>query len=261
MDEIFEDSLDFDGWNSDREMIIVPSVKNIHKELIEQALTLQINNSFSSASDYVETFNEQIESLLQEENTSIEDNASIRTSCLDFYCEVINLISDKFDLDADADTIRDKGYEFCKNACEAMYSFFIIRYKKNIKNIYSGFIIKNIKHIVAELESCRKKKDVTTVSIKKKVADSNMALIISNLDYAIGYVSALDLTMLEFIQYLNLDRYDIDMINNLMLLSIINSGYQDTYFAPIKKSYHDEAYDELTSSILKALYKNTKNKK
>ena len=70
LDENFEDSLDFDGWNSDREMIIVPSVKNIHKELIEQALTLQINNSFSSASDYVETFNEQIESLLQEENTN-----------------------------------------------------------------------------------------------------------------------------------------------------------------------------------------------
>ena len=254
--------LDLETEDLDRELVLVPEIKNVHRELIKESILLQISEAFSSSADYVETFNEQIESTLEEQGVDIETcSGSVRSACLDFYCEVMNAISDEFSLDCDLDTIRDKGFDYCKNACEAMYSFFIIRRKKNIKNMYVGFILKNMKNIVSEYEAYKKKKDVTTVSIKKKVPDSNMALILSNIDQIIGHVSSLDLDMLDMIKYLNMDKFDNEVINELMELSLINSAYQSIYFEPMQKSYQDEAYDEISVSIQKSLSKNIKNKK
>ena len=84
----------YDGADFETEAIIIPTVKGIHRELLEENIKNQIENPFTSSTNYVETFNSQISDIIDEEE--IEDGSdamkAINNERISFYASVIDLV-------------------------------------------------------------------------------------------------------------------------------------------------------------------------
>ena len=256
----------YDGADFETEAIIIPTVKGIHRELLEENIKNQIENPFTSSTNYVETFNSQISDIIDEEE--IEDGSdamkAINNERISFYASVIDLVDNAFRLECDIDTIMDKNVEEIGDICEALYDFFITKRKKNIKNMMLNYILRNRIEICDALDILRKKKDVTTVGVGKAVEDPQFALLITNVQEVLRYVKSLDISMEGMIEYVDLDLYNNELVGSLMEMGVIRSDFQARYFAPLW-GYQDCDYDDIIAKIVhgfeKAYRKKVKKEK
>jgi len=255
----------YDGADFETEAIIIPTVKGIHRELLEENIKNQLENPFVSTTNYVETFNMQIKDIIDEdEDISSDAIKAINNERISFYAEVIGLIDEAFRLECDTDTIMEKDVEEIGDICEAMYDFFITKRKKNIKNMMLNYILRNRDDICDTLDILRKKKDVTTVAVGKAIDDPQFALLITNVQEVLRYVKSLDIAMEDMIEYVDLDLYNNELMGSLMAMGIIRGDFQARYFAPLW-GYQDCDYDDIIAKIVhgfeKAYRKKAKKEK
>ena len=245
--------MSFEGSDFNTEIVELPYLKNLHKELIQENIKFQIDRPFENKADFEEVFSEQIEETLNMDGIDDDGIRQVKSERDSFYSEIIELISQKYSLECDIETVIDKGPSQLKDCCEAMYSFFIIKYKKNIRNFFVNYITRNRKSIINYLDQMKKKKDVTSISLKKKIIDPDTALIIANLPDVIEYIKSLDMDMLNVLSYLNQDNFNIDYIDNLMKTSVMNCNFQCEYLSPIFDNDQNGDYDDIMSSIQRGL--------
>ena len=250
----------FDGEDFETEMIILPKIKDLHKSLLEEDIREQIRNPFESKVDCVETFNQQVEETKNDEDVEEDDLKKIDEEAISFYLGVIREIDSAFHLECDMEGIAEKNIDDIRDICEAMYGFFVMKRKKNIKNMMLNYIIENIDTISKSLEYLKKKKDVTSQNTKNLVDDSSFSLIIANLQEVLRYIKNEDNDMLYMIEYLDLAKFNNFKIKELMMASTIISGFQELYFAPLF-SYQDSNYDDIIAKIEHGIFKAAKKKK
>ena len=241
------------------ELVLLPDLKNLHEELISENIKEQIKNPFDIKTNFVEMFSESFVSALESQDLDSDSKKKIISEAKAFYINTINLIDEKFDLECDTETFCEQ-IATLKDYCEAMYWFFVIKYKKNAKNIMVKYIIKNKKSICNNLEYFKKKKDVTTVSLKRKISDVDTTLLVSNLPEVLDYIKSLDIPMDKLITYLNLDNYYIGIINSLINNCIIRSDFQYNYLSALYEGQQDINYDDILTSIQRGLVENLKIK-
>lgn len=244
----------YDAEDLDSEMVLIPQIQDLHVSLIQEDIKMQIENPFESGNDFVEAFNEQCEDALEEDDYSDDVMKRVNEERIKFYIDVIELISDKFHLDCDLDTIADKRVDLIDDICSAMYSFFVLKRKKNIKNMMLNYILEHEDQIAESLEYLKSKKDVVTVETRTKLEDENLSMFLANIQSVLRYVKSLNNSMDEMIQYTNLELFNNAMIQSLLENAVINCNFQELYFAPLF-SYQDTIYDEIVSKIENGIVK------
>lgn len=247
----------YEGENFETELVFIPAIKDLHRTLLEEDIKQQLSDPFDANVNCVETFNQQVEEILSGEDIDSDDAKIIRGEKLSFYTGIIELISDKYHLECDTETIAAKNLEEVSDICEAMYTFFVLKLKKNIKNMMLNYIMSNKKEICKSLDFLRKKKDVTTMSLRKKIEDPDISTIASNIQEVLNYIKSLDINMDEMIKYIDLDLYNNSAVNDLMLSSIIRSNFQVFYFSNLW-GFQDCNYDDIISKIVNGLIKSMK---
>lgn len=244
----------YDAEDMDSEMILLPQIQNMRLSLIEENIRIQVENPFESHSNFVEAFNQQCEEALQEDDYDEDVIKRVDEEKLRFYIEVIDLISNKFQLDCDIDSISEKPVDEVSDICSALYNFFIIKRKKNIKNIMLGYILEHEEQISESLEYLKRKKDVVTTETRTKLEDENLSMFLANIQRVLYYIKSLDLSMDELIQYTGLEIYNNAIIDELLKNATIKSNFQELYFAPLF-TYQDVIYDEIISKIESGIIK------
>lgn len=248
----------YEGVNYDTEMVILPAIKNLHRTLLEEDIKLQLQNPFDSTVNCVKSFEEQVTEALKEEELDSDDIRTIKAELVSFYSSIIELISEKYQLECDTESLAgSKNIEELGDICEAMYSFFVLKLKKNIKNSLLNYILENRDEIATALDYLKKKKDVTTISLRKKIEDPDASMIVSNIVEVVGHIKSLDISMDKMIQYLDIDLYNNSIINDLMTDCVIRSDFQALYYAPLS-GFQDCNYDDIIAKISNGVIKASK---
>lgn len=238
----------YDAEDLDSELILIPQIQDLHTSLIQEDIRMQVENPFESNNDFVEAFNQQCEEALMDDDYTDDVVKRVNEERIKFYVDVIELISDKFKLDCDVDTIAEKRVDVIDDICSAIYSFFVLKRKKNIKNMMLNYILEHEDEIAESLDYLKRKKDVVSVETKTKLEDENLSMFLANIQAVLRYVKSLDNSMDEMIQYTNLELFNNAMVQELLENAVISAHFQELYFAPLF-SYQDTIYDEIVSKI------------
>ena len=248
----------YEDYEIDSEdMMEMPRIQEMHYEMINESIKDQIEDPFTSRTNFVEeyfeTINEQMEINGENPEVAYKLNSELESFCN----EVIDMIANKFGLDVD---VEEMNIIDLKNLTLAMYEFFIIRYPKNIKKFFVKFIINNKDLIKDALSEYSEKSDVVSTSLKNKLANPDMALIISNLRATIDYIIGLNLPLLDVFGVFNPERYDVYVISDA-IESMVISEEKHRFFYVLDDSdeSEDENFDNVYLSIEYSLLKKYKN--
>ena len=201
------------------ELIELPELQSIHRELIDESIKEQIEDPFDSTVDFVDEYFTLVNNQLDksEENPDIRDQ--IITDARQFCMDVLKMIDTKYDLDVNYEEIEDM------NLTE---------------------------------QGLKDKNDVVTTSMKSKLIDERAARIITNLRTVIGYIDDLDIDGLELLGYFNPDRYDVYVFTNAINDMIVSENFVTKFFKVLTSEYEDEHFSEVYISIESGLIKKFK---
>ena len=106
--------------------IEVSPLEQLSRELLDEFITIQIQQPFEMKTNFVENFTEEVE-LLMLNNAEDEDYLEqIKTEAISFYTSVINQINDRFYLDIDEDVMAGLDFNGARNLCDGLYGFFTV---------------------------------------------------------------------------------------------------------------------------------------
>ena len=249
----------YDDFEVDNgEILEIPELKNAHRELIDESIKEQINDPFDSTANFVDEFFTMVEKQLEKDSDNPDLQEEVTSDARRFCIEVIGMIDDKYNIDADTDTLEQMDFEDLKNLTYGLYDFFIVHYSKNLKKFFIKYIIQNIDTISEALQGYKDTNDVTTNSLKSKLTDERAAIIISRLRTVINYIDDLDIDGSELLGYFNPERYDIYILNVAIEEMTIGDDFVRKFFKTVVDEYEDDHYTEVFLSIQSGLIKKFK---
>ena len=249
----------YDDFEVDNgEILEIPELKNAHRELIDESIKEQIDDPFDSTANFVDEFFTMVEKQLDKDSDNPDLQEEVTSDARRFCIEVIGMIDDKYNIDADTDTLEQMDFEDLKNLTYGLYDFFIVHYSKNLKKFFIKYIIQNIDTISEALQGYKDTNDVTTNSLKSKLTDERAAIIISRLRTVINYIDDLDIDGSELLGYFNPERYDIYILNVAIEEMTIGDDFVRKFFKTVVDEYEDDHYTEVFLSIQSGLIKKFK---
>ena len=221
-------------------------------DLLKEQIKAQINNPLYTNVNYIETVVDKFRLLSDEYGDNEDAMKNINNFINDFFLFIINNIDERFGLDINVD--ESCPQEVMETGL-VLYNFLILRYKKNITRFLYKFIMKNKKRLVEEFES-NKKKDVTSISLKKKIKNKDDVLILSNLPYIINHILDLEIEPLDFLEYSS----SKNLYEGLYIITLIEEGnlignFVEKYLEVIKQERDvlDEVLADVKLKILKKM--------
>lgn len=236
----------------------LPNIEMIHTELIDELILDQVDDPFVSKTDYVTEYFDIISQQKEVNGNNPDVQYNLDMDAKKFCTEVIKLIDDKYDLDIDFERLDEYNLEQLHNVTEALYRFFVLQYGKNVKKFFVKFINKNITILYDAISSQSDRNDVITNSMKSKIRDSKVAIIISNLSSVIDYIIDLDLNGFDMLSLYNPDKYDIYILTELMTDFILPEDKFGLKFFDIVKDQSNEYYTDIYVAIESSLIKKFK---
>lgn len=215
-------------------------------DLVKENLRYQINDPLATNVNYIENVIDKFRELLNAYGEIDDARSNINALIVDFFGFIIKEIDEKFDLSIEVDY---NDIQETMEVGECLYKFFILRYKKNLTKFFYKYITKNKKKIVEEFDGEYKRKDVTSISLKKKIKNKDDVLIISNLPTIIKYIMDLEIEPAEFISYATNDSlYEGTYLNNFILQGRLLGNFVTDYLNLILQDY-DYVLDEIQTDI------------
>jgi len=221
-------------------------------ELIKENIREQISDPLSTNINYINTVTEKCDLLKKEYEDDEDAIKEINNSLLRFFIFIITEIDEKFDLSINYD---EDDVDEVVSLGEALYNFMILRYKKNISRFIYKFIIKNKKGLVEQFEKLAKKKDVTSISLKKQIKNKDDILLLSNMPSAIKYIMNLYIEPLDFLKYAADDElYEATFLRQMINTGNLTGNFVTKYLELIVDSYND-VLDEIQTDVRLKLMK------
>lgn len=228
--------------NTDLDLLLV----DMPLDLIKETIRDQINDPIESNVNYIESVLDKYKELVLAYGENQDTLVSIRAIIIDFFSFIIDRLSIRFDMSIQVDyndvneTIRIGS---------ALYNFLILSYKKNISKYITKFINKNKKSLVDQFEGNVKRKDVTSIAVRKKTKNKDDVAILSNLPNIIKYIMNLDIEPVDFLKYVSNDEnYEANIIKNQIVLGNITGNFAASYIAIINNEY-DYILDEVQTDV------------
>lgn len=147
-------------------------------------------------------------------------------------------------------TLEDEGEEEQKELIHYVYRYFIMNIRKNFVNFIYNYIEDRKDGICDSIE---KKKDVTSLSLKKNVTDENDITILSNLSEVISDILDEEFTIDDFFKYSRTDstELEIDFVNDKYENCEITGNFVPYYIKMIDEDLLVEIECKVRNKILK----------
>jgi hypothetical protein len=222
-------------------------------DLMKENLKCQIQDPLSTTSNYL--------NIIIEKYTVLKDNfdddevsmQKIKATMEDVFAYVLNLMDDTYELDLDEVYDFDDLLEMTDN----LYTFLILHFRSNVSNFFYEFIIENKKNLVDYYEKLGKKKDVTTLNLKKQIKSKDDIIILANLPSITNYIKNLYVEPLEFLNYItDDDNYEGKYVKDLILHNKLTGNFVNNYLNIIFDE-NDNVLDEIQVEIKIQLFSKT----
>jgi len=215
-------------------------------DLILASIEYQINNPLDVDADYCTIVFDKCAQVMQEFK-GIEDVERDMEEVLNKFClSVLNKLDDKFHFDINYEDLT--GYDIAKMTA-LLYKFFILRYRKNISRFIYNFIQKNKKMISEQFANDEKRKDVTTLVMKKMTKNKDDIRIIGNLPTVIKNILEMDHDPVDFMELAApVDLYYCEEIIKLLEDFTLSGNFTKAYLNTIIHQYTD-VVDEILIEV------------
>ncbi len=219
-----------------------------------ESILEQIDDPLSTNVNFIDVIVDKC-SLMKEQITDEDDIAKIDDSLRSFFGFVIEKINDRFDIGLDIEYIC--SLKDVVEIGEALYTYFILRYIKNISRFFTKYIKENKKEIVDYFND-NSKKDVSTLAYKKQIKNRDDLVIVTNLPSIIKYIIDLEVDIDIFIEL----SVPSDNFEGAVVKKLLDDGHIIGDFVPIYlescMDKHDYVMDEILTEIKMKFLKNIK---
>lgn len=181
-------------------------------ELVIEHIRSQMTKTYGSI-NYINPIQDKLNFVEEEYMDDPDTLFKVNEMRVLVFSEVASIIKEVFDVDVNIDYSNPK---FAEEVVSDLYSFFVVNVRKNTFKVLLNYIKENKKDIISALDLNKPKKDVTTMSVKKKLKTPDVK-IISNLYDVVDYIMGLEIEDAEFISYTRnesmLDLYNRGIIS------------------------------------------------
>lgn len=179
----------------------------------------------------------------EEEQIEMEE---FRDQFIHFMCDIFHRA-----LDIGLPDIEDKDKEEQEELIRFTYRFFITNIKKNFVNFILNYIDSHKKSLC---ENAQRKKDISSLSLKKEIDDVEDILILSNLSDVIDSILTDDkITVSEFIKYSDRKRpsFETIYIEEKYEDFSITGNFIEKYVSMLSDDFKVEIEQRVRNHILK----------
>lgn len=203
--------------------------------LLKENIRLQIEDPLSTRVNYIESVEDKIDMLIETYGDIPDTMDKINNLIIDIYSFIVTKVCERFNIGYNMDFSNP---EEVRSIAKAMYYYLIVRYKKNIFKYIMNYIAAHKKELAAEYGD--KKKDVTTIAVKRKIKNKEEAAIISNLPDIVNEVLTLYTDNDDFFNMTSgSSNYESNYLLDLFNQFTLNGDFANTYFNIILEEYED----------------------
>ena len=222
-------------------------------DLLKENILAQIDDPVANHVNYMETIITKCKIFKEQFSDDPDVVRQVDDSLYEFISFIINKINDRFDLGIDLNA----GFTYDDMIVygSAIYSYFILRYKKNITKFVINYINTHESNLI-EYYGDKNKKDVSTLVYKKQIKRPEMLPIITNLQSIINFIIGLDIEPIEFVELsMNGSNYEANVVKRLIDNNIITGDFVRMY-VDICIDDHEYIVDDIYTKIKTKLIKN-----
>lgn len=214
----------------------------------------QISDPISISVDYLTSLIDKCETVKDEYADNFDIVREINRKLSSIFYLIIKEMNSNFDLGMSL----DESDSDINKVSESLYKYLILGYSKNISRFIYRYMIKNKKHFISKLDKS-KKKDVTTLSLKKQQYRNKDEIgLISELPMIIKYIMSLEIEPIDFLGYISKgEYYDASIIKEAIECGQITGNFLPRYFSFIINE-HENVMDEILTNIKIKLIKKLK---
>lgn len=234
---------EFEPTPTDAEIFLSDEPINLLKQHIRAQFSDPMNYKFDYVGSYIESFRM---SVLQIETDDDENDLERMND--DFIRFLLNIF-DKY-LGLGFPDFEEKSYEDQLDILHMTYRYFIVNIKHNFSSFCLNYILRNKRELSDTLP---KKKDVSSLNLKRDGIDADDIVIVSNLYTIILNIIEQDHDVDEFI--LNSDvndpRLETDMMNEYYENFTVTGNFYPEYRKMLNTPFIKEIESKLRNKILK----------
>lgn len=220
--------------------------------LIKESISHQIRQPLSTRTNFVSSLEDIYYHADYLANGDEDRREELRNHAIKFFQYTLEEMNDVYELGYDIESIESPDVLISHTV--ALYNFLILRYKKNMCKFLYSYIKKNKKTLVELFKDVAKRKDITTISLKKKYKNKENILLVSNLSTIIKYILSLEIDAYDFILYAEGDEYyEGSVVLELAESQVISDNFTNYYKTLIIDEYEsvlDEIQNEVKIKIL-----------
>lgn len=260
---------DFEYITDEDDIVHTSALKELSNDLITEGLKSEVDNPYMSHVDFLEQFEEEYEfqmADLDEADDIYQDNKDIAR---DFYLRVLFMLDDRFHLEIDEEQVGAISLEGLKNMTEGLYTFFILKYRKNISKYLIRLVIDNedsladaLNQSVKEMLKQKNYDDTVTYSSwTRKVENIRYGSILASVNEVIATVKNIDIDPKDFIEFFNTEKFEVASVEYAIDHMIITGDFVP-YFLDVVfgDDVQNDIYDDIVGEVQHALYKRYKKK-
>lgn len=222
-------------------------------DIIKENVKSQIEDPLVFISNQCDEVYETIDEAMEEFGHIDEYREELNEMKEDFSIFILREMDNKFNLGVDFENIGDfEIHDIAKNC----YDFFVVNLNENISNFLLNYILNNKSSLCEMFDDEYRRKDVTTINMKKITKNKDDVLILSNLNSVINNVLDLEHFPEDFME-LSVEPGEYigtcvaDYVNSFK----IAGNFVFNVLNEVKYS-HNDVIDELVSNITLYLIEN-----
>jgi hypothetical protein len=235
-------------------------LEELSQDLLSESIKYQIQNPFSSKTNLLQEFIDEYDETAEWLDGNDEATYTNNNIAMNFYVSVIKMIDEKFKLDIDYTTIESLNVDGLRNLTEGLYTFFIIKYEKNVAKYLTGLILDFKDTIIDNLDKDGLDTDsVSYVSYKRKLTNPKDVYIFTEINNVIQQIRTIELSVDDFIEYFNEEKFEVAIVKYAVDNFIITGEFVKDFLEPVfGYDVQNDDFDRIISDVLQNLFKKLK---
>ncbi len=222
-------------------------------DIIKENVKSQIEDPLVFISNQCDEVYETIDEAMEEFGHIDDHRNELIEMKEDFSIFILKELDNKFNLGVDFENIGDfEIHEIAQNC----YDFFVLNLNENISNFLLNYILNNKSSLCEMFGDEYRRKDVTTINMKKITKNRDDVLILSNLNSVINNILDLEHYPEDFMALaVEPGEYVGSCVNDYVNSFKIAGNFVYNIINEVKYS-HNDVIDELVSNITLYLIEN-----
>lgn len=243
------------------DIVITSPLQELSIELLEECIKTQIQNPFLSSVDFTEQFREEYEKEMDGLDEEADEYQLNQTIAWNFFHSILELLNEKFQFELDFDKVSELNLDGICNFAEGMYTFFILKYTKNIAKYLTKLIIANEDTLGRDLIKNGSQNNISYSSFSEKLTKPEYVMILSNITEIINTVKHMEVEPIDFISYFNDEKFEVAMVKHGIQGYLILGNFIPSFLSALfAENLQNDVYDDIVSTVQFKLYKRYKKK-